>query len=116
MCTTKFLTSRKCRHTWSEIVTPCGEDKGFSTCPAFKDGRIREEVGLYATFAPAEPCPRCDKEDDYDGNMVRMVKSTTFGFRWGMGGGRTNLGVDCPIDTNPGFNRERGIVMCCVVM
>lgn len=45
-------------------------------------------------MAGADSCPKCDKDDDYDGNKIRMVKNVSQGFRFGLGPSKSDPGVD----------------------
>ena len=95
MCTAQFWKSPSCHHVWVELKTPCGEGKNISNCRSFEDGRARHPAGLKCKWAEHDSCPKCDKENDYDGSKIRMVSSITPGLKWGMGPSRSNVGIDC---------------------
>ena len=120
MCTSRFVKGATCDHTWTEIVTPCAEGKGFGNCSSFNDGKIRKGSGLKRYRAPEEFCPTCDKKGDYDGNLIRTIKATTYGGVWGFqGASKSAPGLHCVLGRQKSFPRKKpepvGIV-CCVVM
>lgn len=94
MCTTKMLECPTCNHWWAEILVPCAEGRGFNNCPSFQNGKARSHNNHPKEMAGADSCPKCNKDDDYDGNKIRMVKNVSQGFRFGLGPSKSDPGVD----------------------
>ena len=120
MCTSKFFKGASCDHTWTEIITPCAEGKGFGNCSSFSDGKIRRKSELRRSTAPEKSCPTCDKKGDYDGNKIRTIRSTTYGGVWGCNGASKSApGLHCIFARQKKFPKKRPepeINICCVVM
>ena len=95
MCITTFYKSPTCEHWWAEILKPCKKGRDFSNCPSFRNGMARNPRKYPRYKAEKDSCPKCDKEDDYDGDKVRVIKKVYRGFRFGLGPGKDSLGVDC---------------------
>ena len=94
MCTAKFIYHPKCKHWSSEIADACREGKNFSNCKTFEEGRCRNIKYYKKETAKEGECPKCDKEDDYDGEKIRMVRGVQHGYRLGLGPNETDLGMD----------------------
>lgn len=93
MCRTKGWKSAKCGHKWFTLTAPCAEGKNFSNCMSFELQQARQPKKIH--IAPAGECPKCDKKDDYDGDTVRLVKSTKRGTKFGTGPSRRDAGLEC---------------------
>ena len=66
-------------------------------------------------------CPKCDKEDDYDGDKVRMIRMEQFGGRFGVGPSEGDLGVDIWTSSTGKKKKmtrtlEPSYIICCNVM
>ena len=55
---------------------------------------------------PKDSCPKCNKEDKYDGDKIRLVKGIQYGYRVGMGYSKSDKGVDILNRTYP---RQTGV-------
>lgn len=112
MCSFKLLKSPACGHVWGEIVTPCGDEMGFNSCPSLKDRRLRGDFkNVQKTMAPADSCPKCKKNGDYDGKKIRMVKNIKEGCRVGLGPATTSLGYDFVVADTQGVGNMKPITV-----
>lgn len=92
MCTLTYFEHKLCKHVWAMVTEPCEPFMGFSTCPSFCDGTVKLTPKYIRTRS--RPCPRCDLENVYDRNQVRMVEAMGWGVKWGVGPGRDDWGCE----------------------
>ncbi len=85
MCITKFSKHTECGHWSCEIIQPCKEGRNFSNCPSFTKGTARNPAKYPQEQAKEKTCPKCDKNDDYDGKKIRMVKGSIHATKLGFG-------------------------------
>ncbi|KAK5655447.1 hypothetical protein OQA88_5718 [Cercophora sp. LCS_1] len=91
MCQFVHFTDQTCKHKWAKITLSCYPGWGFSTCPLFFD---RHSTGPMprTVIACQEPCPVCDLNGVYDGNMVRVIKREVIGVKIGKGRAKADAG------------------------
>ncbi|CAF9916740.1 hypothetical protein IMSHALPRED_003281 [Imshaugia aleurites] len=96
MCTTKLSKHPKCGHWSCEIKDPCKEGRDFSNCRSFTNGVARKwnSAKYPQEMAKEKTCPKCDKEDDYDGKKIRMVKKSVHATKVGCGPSRSDWGFN----------------------
>lgn len=85
MCITKLSKHSDCGHWSCEIKEPCKEGRDFSNCSSFTNGVARNAAKYAQELAKEKTCPKCDKNDDYDGKKIRMVKATVHATKFGFG-------------------------------
>lgn len=103
MCRTQHYISTTCAHSWFEILESCKKETNFSTCPSFKDGRLR---GLKPPgIRLPRKCPECDLGGKYDGDTVRMVEKIMIG----------KQGKNGEMIEKEGGRREVTVVWCLIM-
>lgn len=85
MCVTKFSKHPKCGHWSCEIKEPCQEGRDFFNCPSFNNGRARNPAKHSQETAKENTCPKCDKNNEYDGKKIRMIGKTVHATKIGFG-------------------------------
>jgi len=100
MCTARYYKSQHCGHAWLTLKTPCAPGRTFSNCPRYQDGALNFVASLppwqARYWAPPNMCPWCDKTGNYNMDKTRVIKSERNGWRFGLGPGRNQPGVDLP--------------------
>ncbi|KAF6228155.1 hypothetical protein HO133_007885 [Letharia lupina] len=60
---------------------------------AHEDG-ARNAAKYAQELAKEKTCPKCDKNDDYDGKKIRMVKATVHATKFGFGPNKSDCGIN----------------------
>lgn len=85
MCITKLSKHPKCGHWSCEIKEPCKEGRDFSNCSSFTNGKARNAAKYPQELAKEKTCPKCNKNNEYDGKKIRMVKGSVHATKIGFG-------------------------------
>ena len=117
MCITKF-EKHECGHLSTQIIAPCKNDRNFTNCPSFYNGKARNPSKYPQVKTDKKDCPKCDKKDDYDRNLIRMVTGVKGATRFGFGPSKSDFGID--IEEGPRKARrvkkaEMGLWHCTVM-
>src|ERR1700761_4700343 len=99
MCQTETFKSHTCPHQWMSIVKPCAPNASFkSQYHQYKPARSGLKRLTQAGYisAPANSCPNCDKNGDYDANTTRLIikkpwEAGNMGNGYNMTDGRGNV-------------------------
>ncbi|EMF08743.1 uncharacterized protein SEPMUDRAFT_52824 [Sphaerulina musiva SO2202] len=118
MCRTIYWKAPDCGHTWLELARPCGPDMNLLTCPDFG---VRQPFGpaekpRRCRWAPRRACPSCN-HDSHDMRKRRMIVVKRYGWRFGLGPAKQDIGVD--IITHRSARTPKGmdvVPFCCILM
>ncbi|KAI5361348.1 hypothetical protein Slin14017_G080810 [Septoria linicola] len=118
MCRTIYWKSAECGHTWLELYRPCGPDMNLLTCPDFSDLQPfgPAEKPRRCRWAAHEECPKCDYKS-YDMRKRRMIIVKRYGWRFGLGPAKPDVGVD--VITHRSSRTAKGldgVPHCCAIM
>ena len=92
MCRAAAYKSSTCPHRWLTVTSPCGPGMGFDSAHGHSfTGETALFGGPRFLEAPAHTCPHCNKKDQYDPNLTRLVTGNAgccgYDYGYGYGGG-----------------------------
>ncbi|SMQ55081.1 unnamed protein product [Zymoseptoria tritici ST99CH_1A5] len=116
MCKTIFWKDDSCGHSWLELDKPCAPGLNLVSCPDFSTtqpfGPARKP--RRCRWAARLECPACDF-DEYDMRKRRMIVVKRTGWKFGLGPGKEDVGVEL-VTGHGGVGRFETGGGCCVVM
>ena len=77
MCQTSLLVSTTCTHAWMALAHPCAPGNHLGNCPIINSHGVMGR-GPPRPNRVGKSCPECDRDNDYDGDYLRMIDSVRF--------------------------------------